>query len=236
MPIAIPLIAAMLIALAVPAAAPAATKQRVGGFVVTWPDATTSVRPGDALRIVVRRTAAAGRPVARVRVLRLAPRRRLRSVTVRRRRAVVIRPAAGVAYRVRVTVGRSAVGRRIETAPPSPALCGATATRASATLTPGVATAEPGQTLPLTLRNTGGACFRTGLAVALRRADGTEVPLHRVVPAIMLLVEPGETVANGIELPADLAPGSYRAVMTVWIGPEHPPVVQEVAAEFTVAA
>jgi hypothetical protein len=234
------LLTAALVALAAAAPAQAATKQRVGGFVVTWPVSSgDTVAAGTALRVVVRPTATARR-AARVEVRRLTDARRVKSAVVRRtarRRTVVFRPAAGARYRLRVTVGRRSAHRTIATAPaePSPPVfCGATARAPSATLTASSSTARPGETLTLTLLNTGSDCLRTSATVSLRRPDGTNVPLDRPIPAAMYFVPPGATYTQLLDLPTDLPPGAYRAVMFAQSGPETEPVTVELAAELTV--
>lgn len=244
-------LAGVAIAGVLPAGAGAATQQRVGGYVVTWPTATT-VPAGTTLRIGVRPASPAPRRPAILELLRLTDSGTTKGVVARhsvRRRTIAVRPAAAHArYRIRLTAGGRSVSRVIRTAarvpapgggtstgPAPPALCGANATGSSATLTPSPAALQAGETLSLTLLNTGTDCLRTSPAIALRRQDGTLVPLNRPAPAILNFLNPGTSRVETLTLPADLAPGVYRAVMSTQSGPETAPVTQEVAAEFTVA-
>jgi hypothetical protein len=243
-------IALLVVLVADAGASAAAAKQRVGGFVVTWPDAVASggtVPAGTALRVVVRPASAPSGRFARIEVRRLGDAGE--SVILRRRArrgSVVFQPAAGARYRVRVAVGRRSVQRTVGTSvaaaeplpnpEPPPASCGATSPSASAALTPGSSTARAGETVSFALLNSGQECLRTSPLVVLRRHDGTDVPLNRPSPAMMRFVHPGETYVTALELPADLTPGLYRAVMFVQSGPEESPASQEVTAEFTVPA
>lgn len=94
---------------------------------------------------------------------------------------------------------------------------------------------RPGQRLRLTIRNRSSRQLESGVAYRLERWDGRWVWVNRdqAFIAIAKRIPPGRPDRERIELPGDLAPGSYRIVKSFRVPATDRAL--EASARFTVA-
>jgi hypothetical protein len=78
---------------------------------------------------------------------------------------------------------------------------------------------HPGDRIAFTLTATGTGCLLTGAGGGLQRRadDGTwvTVPLTEPVPAIAVVVKPGQGLSTSVRVPDDAPPGRYRVTKSV---------------------
>ncbi|HEX4345694.1 MAG TPA: immunoglobulin-like domain-containing protein [Solirubrobacteraceae bacterium] len=209
------------------AAAPPSTRtEHVGGYLVQWPSnaALGLLRPGDGVQASLIPSAKARR-LGRVAVVTLArvtrsgvavhlvARRSLRSGTFSTRL-----PAGSTGrYRLRVVVGRAYSQVTFVVGPQPPTASGPcdAGDEANAELGLSADSAAPGDALKITLTNAGPGCLTAGYGFDWQVSRGgvwTDVPLHLAVPAIALLLAPGQMLTEAFTVPTDSPPGQYRIV------------------------
>ncbi len=195
------------------------------GIAVTLPTDSKlrTLKPGDVLKVGAVRFDAAVRKhrVAVVTLTRLGARPAViarRTVNTRSKSFSLQIPATRSGhYRLRWSVGRSFTQVTFDVtfvAPVAPGRC-AEPLDVSAEL--GVDSSEPeaGETIGVTLANSGPGCLQTGYGFAWqvdRNGVWVDVPLNTVVPAIALFVQPGQSLTENFTVPKNTAPGMYRIV------------------------
>ncbi len=205
-------------------AASTAPAEHVGGSIVRLPSdsALRKLHPGGLVRVSVTPAKKHSRQgsVAVIQLSRLgsgAP----TLISQETRRAgtfsAQIPPARGGRYRLKVYVGRAYTQVTFEVrfvAPVPPGPC-SEPLDVSAEL--GVDSSEPtpGDSIAVTLANRGPGCLRTGYGFGWqvnRNGAWVNVPLNRVVPAILVFVQPGKALSEDFAVPRNTAPGLYRIV------------------------
>jgi hypothetical protein len=206
-----------LVAAALVPAAPAAAKPRV-----TWPAAST-VQAGDSVAVTVRSPHR-----VRVALLRLSDAGTpIRTVAARRMRSgrfVAVVPAASVERRYLLAVDDR--GRRLSrtitatppppapppSGPPGPPPCGEGAAKVETTIDR--RSAARGETVTMTIRNTGGTCLGFGADFWFERWNGTGWEKagteDRAWPAWAASLSPGETYTVTTEVWRDIGTGRHR--------------------------
>ncbi|HEY1539356.1 MAG TPA: immunoglobulin-like domain-containing protein [Solirubrobacteraceae bacterium] len=217
----------LIAAPAASAATPPSTRtEHVGAYLVQWPSdaALGLLRPGDGVQASLIPSAKARRQ-GRVAVVTLArvtrsgvPVRLVARRSLRRGTFSTLLPAGATGrYRLRVVVGRAysqvtfVVGARPQT---TGGPCGS-GDEANAELGLSTDTAAPGDALNIALTNSGPACLTAGYGFDWQVNRGgvwADIPLHIAVPAIALLLQPGQVLTEAFTVPTDSAPGQYRIV------------------------
>lgn len=195
------------------------------GIAVTLPTDSKlrTLKPGDVLRVGATRLDAAVRNhrVAVVTLSRLGARPAViaRGTVDTRSKdfSLQIPPTRSSRYRLRWSVGRSftEVTFGVTFSPSLPPGPCAEPLDVSAEL--GVESSEPeaGETIGVTLTDSGPGCLQTGYGFAWqvnRNGAWVDVPLNTVVPAIALFVQPGRSLTENFTVPKNSAPGPYRIV------------------------
>jgi hypothetical protein len=183
--------------------APAAHASRLGGAEITWP-AKSVVQPGEKVTVKI------ASKHRRARVALLFENRALKRATLRNGTfTATIPPGYGKVYRLRVRVGDGEATRALKAR-----LKCATTAAVGSELRLSATSVRAGDRLQYEVYNPGPACLRTGAPHTLERlgADGAYVPVPAGQVFIMMAftVAPGEALGLTAELPADLAPGTYR--------------------------
>jgi hypothetical protein len=207
------------------ASAASTTTEHVGGAIVRLPSdsALRKLKPGSLVKVSVRPAKKPSRQgsVAVIRLSRLVGGRTALIAQETRRVGTFsaqITPARGGRYRLAVYVGRAYTQVTFEvrfTPPPPPP--GPCAEPLDVSADFGVDSSEPspGDDVTVTLTNSGPGCLSTGYGFAWqinRNGAWVDVPLNRVVPAILLFVQPGKSVSEDFTVPKNTAPGLYRIV------------------------
>jgi hypothetical protein len=207
-----------------------AVDQRVGSYVVHWPDraALAKLAPQDVVRFsLTHRGHNAAAVVSLVRVARSGA--VIKRVSTRRFRssgtfAAKLPAAAGHFRLVVVTEGRQTsrsftVATPSQTPAPTTTPTPATAPPCSdksavqATLGTDVATAHAGQSISVTLTDTGTACLQASYGITWETLAGgswIEIPLNRQWPGATRFVYPGAPFVEQFKIPDDATPGTYR--------------------------
>jgi hypothetical protein len=224
------------------ARAPSPRVLRDAGVRVSWPlkGYRATLVPGTRLRVAVTplRRGSAAAQISLVRLDDGAP-GVVKQRTLRRGVFTARLPKAGGArYALRLRVGKRAYRGVIRTPPPpkrpdepgvslpAPATPSApcpwpapVTAKLSAALRLDRATAYKGETVGITIENTGEACLRTGAAYQWERlVDGSWQPIPEPVPFIMIayIVPPGRTLTRSVTVHADDMPaGEYRLIIEV---------------------
>jgi hypothetical protein len=126
-------------------------------------------------------------------------------------------PARSGRYRLKVYVGRAYTQVTFDVKFVPPVLPGPCADQLDVSAELGVDSSEPspGDAITVTLANSGPGCVSTGYGFAWqinRNGAWVDVPLNRVVPAILLFLQPGKSLSETFTVPKNTAPGLYRIV------------------------
>ena len=244
-----PFAAAACAAVVIAPTASGASGQRVGSYVVHWPDRTTLNRlaPQDVVRVSLsHRGHAAVAVVSLVRVARTGT--VMGPVATHRFRSsgtfVATLPTRGGRYRVVVTSGGVRTSRTfavaapaqapISTIAPTPSVVAQPCSDGSAvqaSLATDVASAHAGQTISVTLSDTGTSCLQASYEITWETLSGgtwVQIPLNRQWPAAIQFVYPGAPFVDQFKIPDDAIAGTYRLGKTVDTGAAPSMVTTEI--------
>jgi hypothetical protein len=205
-------------------AATTAPAEHVGGSIVRMPSdsALRKLHPGGLVKVSVTPAKKPSKQgsVAVIQLARLgagAP----ALISQETRRAgtfsAQIPPARSGRYRLKVYVGRAYTQVTFEVKFVPPVLPGPCAEPLDVSAELGVDSSEPspGDTITVTLANSGPGCLQTGYGVTWqinRNGAWVDIPLNQVVPAVLLSIQPGKSLSENFTVPRNTAPGLYRIV------------------------
>lgn len=216
---------AALAAMPVTGASAATTAaEHVGGSIVRMPsDATLrKLRPGSLVNVSVKPAAKRSKQgsIAVITLSRLGSGSPALIAHETRRGGTFraqIPPARGGRYRLKVSVGRAYTQVTFEVVAPPPVPPGPCAEPLDVSAELGVDSSEPfpGDDVRVTLTNSGPGCLSAGYGFSWqinRNGAWVDVPLNRVVPTILLFLQPGKSLPEDFTVPKNTAPGLYRVV------------------------
>lgn len=213
---------------AMPAVSSAYEAEHVAGFAAAMPDDAVLSRlsPGDTIVVPLVPSATARRhhrvavvTLARRGVGGAAPTLVARSVLRGGLFHAQIPPAIAGTYVLRVQVGRRAFTEATfevdVTHPVLSAPCGDLPAESSAELSVDPGNPRPGAMVNFSFANTGPGCLTTGYGFDWQVSRGgswVDVPLHLVVPSVLVSLQPGNALSDTFTVPVNTAPGQYRIV------------------------
>ena len=205
-------------------AASTAPAEHVGGSIVRMPSdsALRGLHPGDLVKVSVTPAKKRSRQgsVAVIALSRLGSGSPALLAQQTRRGgsfSAQIPPARSGRYRLKVSVGRAYTQVTFDVTFVPPVMPGPCSEPLDVSAELGVDSSEPsaGDSIAVTLTNSGPGCLSTGYGFGWqisRNGAWVDVPLNRVVPAILLFVQPGKSLSEDFTVPRNSAPGLYRIV------------------------